>query len=378
MRIFPNHWSDYFVVFAAIVALHFALRELRVPRRVARFALVTGGGLLMAGLMLRSLTFAAMLPVRLAEVLRMSSFLTLILVIGSAAVAVILRLFPRPEAHHSPERRKVLLAARTAILASPAVATGYGVFIQRDNFRLREVDVPIRGLHKDLDGLRMVQLSDIHLSPFLSEREFARAVDMANATNADLALVTGDLITSSKDPLDACIAQLARLRTPGGVLGCLGNHEVYTRSEEYIEREAGRRGMRFLRDASEVLTFRGQPLNFYGIDYQSLNSTYLAGAGKHVKDGMPNILLSHSPDVFRKSPEKGFDLTISGHTHGGQITMEVLRQNVSIARFYTPWVYGLYRNGDSSIYVTRGIGTVGVPARLGAPPEVALIRLCAI
>ena len=105
---------------------------------------------------------------------------------------------------------------------------------------------------------------------------------------------------------------------------------------------------------------------------------YLENAGELVQLGMPNVLLSHNPDVFPIARQKGFDLTLSGHTHGGQITFEVLHQNVSIARFYTPYVYGLYEEDGASAYVTRGIGTVGVPARLGAPPEVSLIRLCAI
>ena len=95
---------------------------------------------------------------------------------------------------------------------------------------------PSRTLPKDLDGLRIVQITDIHLSPFLSEREFAAAIDMANETRANIALVTGDLITRPGDPLDACLRQLARLRADAGVLGCLGNHEIYTRRRELCHR----------------------------------------------------------------------------------------------------------------------------------------------
>ena len=90
------------------------------------------------------------------------------------------------------------------------------------------------------------------------------------------------------------------------------------------------------------------------------------------------MLLSHNPDVLPVAEQKGFDLTISGHTHGGQIAMEILDHDISFARFYTPYVYGIYSHGRAVGYVGRGIGTVGVPARVGAPPEVALIRLCAI
>ena len=95
-----------------------------------------------------------------------------------------------------------------------------------------------------------------------------------------------------------------------------------------------------------------------------------------MEPGALNLLLSHNPDVFPTAVKKGFDLTISGHTHGGQVRVEILRQDLNVARFFTPYVDGLYREGRSSIFVSRGIGTIGMPARLGAPPEVALLRLC--
>jgi hypothetical protein len=263
------------------------------------------------------------------------------------------------------------------VFAAPAAAAGYAVFVQRSDLRVREVDLPIAGLPRQLQGLRLVQLSDIHLSPFLSERELARAIDMANECRPHMALVTGDLITTARDPLDRAIAQIARLRADAGVAGCLGNHEIYARAEDHVEREAGRRGVEFLRSRSKVFVFGGQPLNLAGVDYQRMKAPYLPGAADLVRPDMPNILLSHNPDVFPVSAKLGFDATLSGHTHGGQISVEILQQNVSVARFYTPYVYGLYREGRSSLYVTRGIGTVGVPARLGAPPEIALVRLCA-
>jgi predicted MPP superfamily phosphohydrolase len=96
-----------------------------------------------------------------------------------------------------------------------------------------------------------------------------------------------------------------------------------------------------------------------------------------VLPGATNSLLSHNPDVFPVAAAKGFDLTIAGHTHGGQINVEILNRDVNIARFFTPYVYGLYRKDRAAAFVTRGIGTIGIPSRLGAPPEVALLRLCA-
>jgi len=94
-----------------------------------------------------------------------------------------------------------------------------------------------------------------------------------------------------------------------------------------------------------------------------------------VAPGAVNVLLQHSPDVFPAAVSKGYNLLLAGHTHGGQVTVEILDQAINPARFFTPYVYGLYRLGGAAAYVTRGIGTIGVPARIGAPPEISLLRL---
>lgn len=87
-------------------------------------------------------------------------------------------------------------------------------------------------------------------------------------------------------------------------------------------------------------------------------------------------MLSHNPDVFSIAAKKGFDLTLAGHTHGGQINVEILGENLNVADFFTPYTKGLYTAGGSSVYVNSGLGTIGVPVRIGAPPEITFIRLC--
>jgi hypothetical protein len=275
----------------------------------------------------------------------------------------------------SPRRQFLRTAACTSLAAAPLVSAGFG-FLDRNQFVLKEVKVHIPNLPKDLQGLRMVQITDIHLSPFLTEREFERAIDMANETRADIVLVTGDLITRHGDPLDACIHQLSRLK--GNVkLGCLGNHERYTDTEDYVAREGRRIGIEFLRGCTRSLRFGDTFINFAGVDYQQFGRPYLVGAERYVAPGMVNIMLSHNPDVFPVAARQGYDLTIAGHTHGGQVNFEILDKNVDIALAFTPYARGLYKQGNSSIYVSSGIGTIGVPVRVGAPPEVSLIQLCA-
>ena len=277
---------------------------------------------------------------------------------------------------HSPARRRFFQTAYAAVFAAPPAALAYGAFVERHQLFLREQKLEIPNLAPELDGLRLVQLTDIHLSPFLSRAELQRAVDMANETHAHIALVTGDLITTFRDPLDDCLDILAQLRAAAGVFGCMGNHEIYANAEAYVEREGARRGMRFLRLAAAPLRFGKAILNLVGVDYQRLHRRYLVGAEKLVAPGALNVLLSHNPDVFPVAARQGYDLTISGHTHGGQIRLELLSAELNPGRFYTPYVDGVYRRGPASIFVSRGIGTIAVPARLGAPPEVSLVRLC--
>jgi len=275
-----------------------------------------------------------------------------------------------------PGRRRVLNAAGNVVLAAPLAFVGYG-YVRRNDFHVRELDVPIPELPRDLDGLRILQLSDIHLSAFLSESELARVVDAAMQTRPHLAVITGDLISSRNDPLDACIRQLARVRADAGVFGCMGNHERYAKAEDYTQQAAARRGIRFLRSEAQALRFGNATLNLAGVDHQSKagGHRYLVGAEQLVQPGSVNVLLSHNPDVFPVAASQGYNLMLAGHTHGGQVTIEILDQSVNPARFFTPYVYGLYRSGGASAYVTRGIGTIGIPARIGAPPEISVLRL---
>jgi len=277
---------------------------------------------------------------------------------------------------HHPSRRQFLRTAQVVLLGAPVAAIGYGTFIQRKSIRLREERVPIPGLPASLDGLRIVQLTDIHRSPFLSREDLDHAVAMANETRPHLAVLTGDLITTGRDPLDSCLDSLAALRTDAGVFGCLGNHEAYANAEVHATREAARRGMHFLRAAATSLRFGDATLNLAGVDYQRFGRPYLRRAAGLVAPGAFNVLLSHNPDVFPVAAGQGYNLTLAGHTHGGQVRVEILSADLNVARFFTPYVDGLYREGASSIFVSRGIGTIGLPTRLGAPPEVALIQLC--
>jgi len=282
----------------------------------------------------------------------------------------------RVSPEHQPERRRLIITAGKLAVAAPFVIAGYGATVGRTSFGVQEIAIPVPDLPPDLERLRIVQLSDLHLGPFLSASQLARVIDAANELRPDIALVTGDLISSRADPVDIAIEQCARLRAER-VLGCLGNHERYARLEDYVAVNGGKRGVPFLRMQAENLRFGSASLNFGGVDYQALKDRehYLPGAESLIRPGAVNILLSHNPDVFPTAARQGWDVTLSGHTHGGQVTVEILNQTLNLARIYTRYVSGFYQLGRASCYVTRGIGTIGIPARIGAPAEITLIRL---
>jgi predicted MPP superfamily phosphohydrolase len=276
------------------------------------------------------------------------------------------------------DRRDLLKALAGAAVVSPVAAVGFGTFVERTNFEVRQCEIAIRDLPRQLEGMRLVQLSDIHLGSFLSEKSLQRVIDQANELKPHLAFVTGDLISVEKDPLDECLRRLSLLRADLGTFGCLGNHEVYAKAEDYTAVQGKRLGIEFLRNEARILNVHGASLNIAGVDYQPFEQrrNYLRNAGgAQPAPGAVNLLLSHNPDVFPAAAAKGYDLMLAGHTHGGQITFEILSPALNPARMLTPFVRGLYRDGDASAYVTRGIGTLGVPARLGARPEISLLTL---
>jgi predicted MPP superfamily phosphohydrolase len=272
-------------------------------------------------------------------------------------------------------RREVLRTSFSALAAAPAVALGVGIIIRKD-LAVREVPMKFANLPKDLQGLRLVQLSDIHMGAYYTAADLARAVDAANGLQADIMLVTGDLITDRFDPLDRCLLELKRLRASSGIWGCLGNHEMHADVERYTTHRGMQLGIRFLRQQGELMQFGNAKLNMVGVDHQRRNLPYLAHTAELVVPGTFNLLLSHNPDVFPVAAEQGFDLTISGHTHGGQINLGVLGKNINVVDLVTPFTKGAYQIDKAALYVNSGLGTIGVPVRLGAPPEVTLITLC--
>lgn len=303
-----------------------------------------------------------------------------------------------------PSRRTFFRTASVVAGAAPFLGVMYGYAAERLRYEVCRVEIPLANLPSELDGMEIVQISDIHLSSYMTRASVRRAVDMANDIGADLAVVTGDLITGIHDSVAECVEEVRHLRAPLGVYGCNGNHEIYARAEDLAERLYQEAGMKMLRRENAVINFRGAQLNLIGVDYQrermpsGRRMQMLANVEPLIRRDLPNILLSHNPNSFNRAAELGIELSLAGHTHGGQVQVEILDVSLSPARFITDYVAGLYHRpllmpdqpkrlgetirlmpnapkGLAALYVNRGIGTVGAPVRLGAPPEITHIVL---
>ncbi len=350
---------------------------------------------------------ALMVPIGLWAVASVVSSLSVLLVQGIGRLPGVVRKLRHPrEGQVAIDRRYFLQTATYAAGALPFVMVGYGFLRGRQRYTVEEVSVRLPDLPRALEGLRLVLLTDVHASPYMPLWEVRRAVGLADELEPDLVFHTGDFITSAGDPLSEAVDELSRVPARLGRFGCLGNHEIYARATDAATELFARRGVRILRGENVELKVNGARLNLIGVDYQRQprgtaparwKDSFLRGVESLTRTDALNILLTHNPNPFLRAAELGIQLTLAGHTHGGQVQVEILDTRWSPARFLTPFVSGLYQlprvNVDKALssydrvgaegegappaflYVSRGLGTVGAPIRLNAPPEITLLTL---
>jgi hypothetical protein len=282
-------------------------------------------------------------------------------------------------------RRQLLEQTAVAVSALPFVAAAYGLLYERLDVEVTHPRIRLARLPKTFEGFHIVHLSDFHISPFMTADEIRRCVTIANELKADLVALTGDYVSDDPAAQGEVVQALASLRAPYGVFACLGNHEFYTETEDSITRLFSAAGIRVLRQERAPIQSHGEVLNLIGVDYQQARSSrdheghlvdrYLEGSEKLVMPNVVNILLNHNPNSFDRAVELGIDLTLAGHSHGGQLALSFINRGLALVRPETPYVNGWYERAESQLYVNRGIGTTGPPIRLGARPEITLFEL---
>jgi uncharacterized protein len=285
----------------------------------------------------------------------------------------------------NPARRSFFEQATVAVGTVPFVAAFYGLVYGRLEIETSQYRVALPRLPRGFQGFRIAQLSDIHIGPFMSAAEIRRCVETTNRLKPDLILLTGDYIIWDPSTQHAVVDALCGLRAPYGVFGSLGNHEMWARVEDSITRIFTAQGTRILRKENATLRAGGDELNLIGVDFQThrpmgahhegVVHEYLDGVESLVRRDTANILMSHNPNTFDRAAELGIDLSLAGHTHGGQVAFEFISPEISPSRLVTPYVAGWFSKPGGKLYVNRGIGTIGVPMRMGAPPEITVYEL---
>jgi len=277
-----------------------------------------------------------------------------------------------------PVRHVHLLMAATAqlVVGLAAFVTVVGFAGARRRARIVSIEVPLANLPPALHGFSIAQISDVHVGSQIKQQYVDAIVDAVNGLDADLIAVTGDLVDGSVPDLSRHIAPLGRLSARHGTFLVTGNHEYYS-GERAWTAEFTRLGLRVLLNEHVVVRHGGAPLVVAGVtDYSAHHfnpeqrSDPVAALLGAPTDAAARILLAHQPRSASAAATAGFDLQLSGHTHGGQFWPWNL-----FVRFQQPFTAGLHRLNNLWIYISRGTGYWGPPNRFGAPSEITLLKL---
>jgi predicted MPP superfamily phosphohydrolase len=262
----------------------------------------------------------------------------------------------------NPSRRGFLVNSMNyGIVATAAVSTGYGLAKARQTPQVKEVRVPITDLPENFDGFRIVQLTDVHISPTFRRSCVEEIVAVVNTLNADIVALTGDLVDGTVGQLADDVAPLEEIKSARGNYFVTGNHEYYSGVIEWIA-EVRRLGFTVLINEHRIITSGKSKMLLAGVtDYRE---------SRILTDHRSDPQKARNAAVKIAAARAGYDLQISGHTHGGQF----FPWNFVVG-LTQPYVSGLYQHADTQIYVSRGTGYWGPPVRVGSPSEITLIKL---
>lgn len=264
-------------------------------------------------------------------------------------------------------RRSAIKGMLVTTVGAVTGAATYGVAYERHQIGVTHASLPVSGLPPALDGLRIGLLTDVHHSQTVPASDVTRAVELVMAQRPDLIVLGGDYVTFGDRAFVGPVAELlAPLRAPHGVFAILGNHD----DDRDMPAALSQRRIEVLKDARTRLEVRGEGLELAGLRFWTRKPEEIARVLRKAADTV--ILLAHDPRRLTEASALNVPAVLSGHTHGGQV---VLPGVGALARRRFPVLAGLGSRENTSIFVSRGIGTVYVPVRINCPPEVAMITL---
>jgi predicted MPP superfamily phosphohydrolase len=267
-----------------------------------------------------------------------------------------------------PVTRRALLKTLVATTVGATTgAAGYGFFYGRHELSVTRATVPVSGLPPALGGLRIGLLTDVHRGRFVPHEDVARAVAALMNEKPDLIVLGGDYVTwGNRAYIGPSAEALSPLSAPHGVFGILGNHD----DDHTMPLALAKNGVQMLKDARTRIAVNGEPLDLIGIRFWTRR---VHDIGSIAHGAAPaSILLAHDPRRLTEAAALRIPLVLSGHTHGGQVVLPLVG---AIAAEKFPIAAGLVRHDDTTMFVSRGIGTIYVPVRINCPPEVAILTL---
>jgi predicted MPP superfamily phosphohydrolase len=264
--------------------------------------------------------------------------------------------------------RRVVLKTMFAAAASGLGAAGaHGYIYERHDLGVTRTELPIKALPPALSGLRVGLITDVHRSRWVSHEDVAHAVDLLMAERPDLIVLGGDYVTwGDRQYVGPSADALAPLSAPYGVFAILGNHD----NDRDTPMALSKHDVHVLRDARTRLTIRGEAIDLLGIRFWTRRASDIASLMHHAAP--MTVLLAHDPRRLTEAAMLSIPLVLSGHTHGGQVVLPVLG---AVAAKGFPVVQGIGRKDGTTLFVSRGLGTIYVPVRVNCPPEVALLTL---
>jgi predicted MPP superfamily phosphohydrolase len=273
-----------------------------------------------------------------------------------------------------PEHERGTISRRTVLKAFVATGVGlttgggaYGFLYERHAVGLTSAIMPVVGLPAALEGFRVGLITDVHRSRWVSAADVDAAVGILMNATPDLIVLGGDYVTwGNRAFVEPAADALAPLSAPHGVFGILGNHD----DDHDMPAALARRGVQVLKDARTQIVINGEKVGLIGVRFWTKRQSDVAGLLKGA-EGLP-VLLAHDPRRLTEAALLGIPLVLSGHTHGGQVVLPGIG---AVAAQKFPVVAGLARQRDTTVFVSRGVGTVYVPVRINCPPEVAVLTL---